>query len=142
MSAADYVRSLHLWDQASAQMEAFHEKYDLLLTPTTAQVAPKLTRPWASEATLERLTHMSELSLEEAQEAIWAMFADSLAMTPFTPLANLTGQPAISLPTHLTKAGLPLGVQLIAARGQEELLLQVGALFEAAGLFHLPEAYR
>lgn len=142
VSAADYVRSLHLWDQASAQMEAFHEKYDLLLTPTTAQVAPKLTRPWAPEATLERLTHISELSLEEAQEAIWAMFADSLAMTPFTPLANLTGQPAISLPTHLTKDGLPLGVQLIAARGQEELLLQVGALFEAAGLFHLPEAYR
>lgn len=141
IAAADYIRSLHLWDQCSAQMEDFHQQYDLLLTPTTAQVAPKLARPWASAEVLEHLTRMPELSLNEAKAAIWDMFADSLQLTPFTPLANLTGQPAISLPTHLTAAGLPLGVQLITARGQEELLLHVGGLFEEAGLFHLPSAY-
>lgn len=141
VTAADYIHSLRLWDQASAQMEAFHEEYDLLLTPTTAQEAPSLARPWAAATVLQRLTQMPELSLNQGAEAIWEMFADSLQLTPFTPFANLTGQPAISLPTHLTKAGLPLGIQLVAPRGQEELLLQVGELFEEAGRFHLPPAY-
>ncbi|MCT3438869.1 amidase, partial [Limosilactobacillus fermentum] len=53
--------------------------------------------------------------------------------SPFTQQANLTGEPAISLPTHLTKAGLPLGIQLVAGKGQEGLLLQVAKLFETQG---------
>ncbi|MDN6127217.1 MAG: amidase, partial [Tetragenococcus halophilus] len=57
-------------------------------------------------------------------------------------LANLTGQPAISLPTHLTNEGLPLGIQFVAAKGREDLLFEVGELFENNQQFHLPAYYQ
>jgi amidase len=51
---------------------------------------------------------------------------------PFTPPFNRSGQPAISLPLHHTPDGLPIGVQLAAGYGREDVLLRVGAQLEAA----------
>lgn len=51
---------------------------------------------------------------------------------PFTPAYNMSGQPAISLPLHWTADGLPLGVQLVAAYGREDVLIQVASQLEAA----------
>ena len=45
---------------------------------------------------------------------------------------NLTGQPAISPPLYWTADGLPMGVQLVARAGREDLLLQVASQFEPA----------
>jgi len=50
--------------------------------------------------------------------------------TPFTPAINMTGQPAISLPLHVTSDGLPIGVQLVAGYGREDVLLGVAAQLE------------
>lgn len=57
-------------------------------------------------------------------------------------MANLTGQPAISLPTHVTASGLPLGIQFMASKGREDVLFQVGELFEQEQKFLLPKYYR
>ena len=43
---------------------------------------------------------------------------------------NITRQPAISLPNDCTQEGLPVGVQLMAAKGREDLLLQIAEIFE------------
>lgn len=57
-------------------------------------------------------------------------FAQQVRYTPFTSFVNVTGLPAITLPVHVTPAGLPMGVQLIGRPGGEHVLLAIGAQLE------------
>ncbi|HFI0148280.1 TPA: amidase [Streptococcus suis] len=132
-----YSKVLQDWDRYSARMADFHQHYDLLLTPTVADVAPKLDQFTHSQEMLDRLLHIQELAMAEQQSLIWEMFAESLAWTPFTQQANITGQPSISLPTYERADGLPIGVQFTAAKGREDLLLQLADQMEAASLLNL-----
>ena len=61
-----------------------------------------------------------------------AGFMRAASFTPFTPPLNVTGQPAISLPLAQSADGLPVGVQLIAAYGREDLLIRVATQLEGA----------
>src|SRR5207302_1319347 len=56
----------------------------------------------------------------------------AVPLAAFTAVFNNTGQPAISLPLHWTDAGLPVGSQLVAAYGREDILIRVAAQLEAA----------
>jgi amidase len=87
--------------------------FDLLLTPTLGE--PPL-----------------ELGVLQTPEEPLRGYARSGSFTPYTPVANQTGQPAISLPLHEDPDGLPIGVHLVAAYGREDLLLRVAAQLEAA----------
>lgn len=80
--------------------------FDILLTPTIQQPPPT----W-------------EMVRTENEAAIWGLFT-----MPF----SITGQPAVSLPLHWTAAGLPVGVQLVADYGREDVLLRVAARLEQA----------
>ena len=93
-----YSKILAQWDLYSYQMAVFHEGYDILLTPTVADMAPKHGRFALSESLQNQLKQIADFDWPKQQELIWAMFADSLDWTPFTQQANLTGQPSISLP--------------------------------------------
>jgi amidase len=88
--------------------------FDLLLTPTLAEPPVPLG------------------TFDPAPNNPMAGFMRAASFTPFTPPLNVTGQPAISLPLAQTSAGLPIGVQLIAAYGREDLLLRVAAQLEDA----------
>lgn len=134
--ATEYSRILNLWDRYSAQMQEFHETYDLLLTPTVADVAPKEGQFQLSERLQQNLRSMEEFPMTKQQELIWEMFQHSLDWTPFTQQANLTGQPAMSVPVYRRKDGLAIGVQFTAAKGREDLLFQVARLLETEGQFH------
>ena len=59
-------------------------------------------------------------------------FNGSIPYATFTLPFNMTGQPAVSLPLGLDGGGMPLGVQLAAAFGREDLLLRISAQLEAA----------
>lgn len=135
VTASQYSQALSAWDAAGAQMAAFHEQYDLLLTPTTATTAPRIDQPLNSPEELATMAKITELSPAEQQQFIWDQWLAALTKSPFTQQANLTGEPAISLPTYVSDEGLPLGIQFVAGKGQEAKLLQVAKLFEEAGKF-------
>ena len=57
-------------------------------------------------------------------------FGQQVQYTPFTSFVNVCGLPAITLPVHVTDAGLPMGVQLIGRPGGEDVLFSIGAQLE------------
>ncbi|RFU70933.1 amidase [Peribacillus saganii] len=132
-SAEEFVLAIREWDKAAIAMEAFHETYDLYLTPATA-CPPAIIgelEPSSSEKFLIKTVGSLGLgSLLKKSGIIDQIAENSLKRTPFTQLANLTGQPAMSVPLHLTPDGLPIGVQLIAGRGGEDLLFQLAGQLE------------
>jgi amidase len=86
--------------------------FDLLVTPTVAGPAPEIG--WFTAG-------------GPAQEG-----DRIIEFIPCAAQFNVTGQPAISLPMHHTADGLPIGVQLVAAYGREDLLVRVAAALEEA----------
>jgi amidase len=94
--------------------EFYSSGYDLLLTPTLGAPPPPLG---------------TFTPTAEAPLLLWDEMMDFMA---FTPAQNLTGEPAISLPLFWNAAGLPIGVQLVAPWGREDLLLRVAAQLETA----------
>ena len=85
--------------------------WDLLLTPTLGELPPRLG------------------VLQTPDDPVVG-FGRGGTFTPYTPVANQTGQPAISLPVAQSAGGLPVGVHFIAASGREDLLLQVAGFVE------------
>ncbi|WP_274432685.1 amidase family protein [Alicyclobacillus sp. ALC3] len=132
-SAAEFVMTLREWDKAAVQMEAFHETYDLYLTPTTAMMPAKIGElaPTGMERAL--ISVVDKFGIAKVLQKVGlvdTLVQTSLKRTPFTQLANLTGQPAMSVPMYRSETGMPVGVQVIAARGREDLLLLVAAALE------------
>ena len=113
-SATDYAAALAAMAKMRRTMHGWWETdgWDLLLTPTLA------TEPLP----IGTATDLEPAAFNEA------MVRCSVFTSPF----NVTGQPAISLPLHWTPGGLPIGVQLVAAYGREDLLIRVAAQLETA----------
>lgn len=136
VSAADFTESIAAWDIAAEKMTRFHKNYDFFITPATAYPAPKIGElTHEKQQRLVWIEKIERLNATEQQELIYDMFLPSLTYTPFTQLANLTGQPAISVPVHKTKEGLPLGVQIMAGKGEEHRLLRLAHMLEQSSIW-------
>jgi amidase len=111
---------------------AFHERYDLFLCPTVTH--PPVRIGELALDLLERvgLAALRALPVGAMLRQVLRQFGRFLEPTPNTQLFNQTGQPAISLPTGEHPGGLPIGVQLVAALGREDLLVRVASQIEAA----------
>jgi amidase len=134
LSARDYELARRRWNEAARAMAGFHRRYDILLLPVAATPAPRrgdLSPSPARERLMGLLGIPGAARLALAAGALPRLAAEALRMTPFTQLANLTGQPAMSLPLHLTPQGLPLGVQVMGPMGDEKRLLALAAQLEA-----------
>lgn len=116
LSAADLLDLIEAGQLVTRQVaEWYAGGFDLLLMATVAEPPP-------AHGELQAET-------DDEVEAVMGRMVASLSLTSW---ANLTGQPAISLPVHWTDDGLPMGSQLIAPHGAEQLLLEVAADLESA----------
>jgi amidase len=112
LSAVAYLQGrswIGLW---ARRMAYWWTEYDLLLTPTVGAPPPELGWFTAGGPGTEGPRIVSFI--------------------PYTSQFNMTGQPAVSLPLHWTPDGLPVGVQLVAAYGREDLLVRVASQIEQA----------
>ncbi len=134
-NAREFTEAIRSWDKAARVMGEFHENYGLYLTPVTAAPPAKIGEllPGGVEEAAMTVINVLKLGrLAKATGMVQKLALDILARTPFTQLANFTGQPAMSLPLHEHDSGLPCGVQVTAPFGDEALLFRVAAELEKA----------
>lgn len=84
----------------------------------------------ADEATEKMLDRLRLTRLLRLETFLGQLMDKSLWFTHWAPIQNVTGQPAIALPVHVTEAGLPLGVQAVGRPGDEETLFSLAAQME------------
>jgi aspartyl-tRNA(Asn)/glutamyl-tRNA(Gln) amidotransferase subunit A len=113
----DYLAALDACGSLGTHMSLFHQKYDVLLTPTVAIPAFEVNKvtPYG-----------------DGDQQAW------IAWSPFTYPFNLTQQPAASVPCGFTKGGLPIGLQVVAAKYRDDLVLRVARAYESAAPFAMP----
>jgi len=120
ITALDYLDAVQQRGQLGLLMNRFHEKYDLLLTPTL---------PLAAFEAGREVAHL----LKEKRWTDWS---------PFSYPFNLTQQPAASIPCGLTKKGLPVGLHIVGPRYADALVLRAARAFESLQPIALPELTR
>ena len=114
VSASEYLRAKGMMAATSRNAARFHDTYDMWLTPTLATPPVKL----------------GTIDMEET-EAL-KVFASLNDYVPFTPIQNVTGQPAINVPLSWNADNLPIGVQFVGRFGDEVGLLKLAAQLEKA----------
>ena len=133
MGGLDLQRSRDAAQTAGRALAEFHQRFDILISPTLAHPPAKLGELGLKVADRAALAALRLLPLKPAIRAALAQLAaNNFEKTPNTQLFNQTGQPAVSLPLHTSPTGLPIGVQLSAGFGQEGLLLRLAAQLEEA----------
>ncbi|MFI6041014.1 amidase [Nocardia sp. NPDC051321] len=131
--ANELVAAYERWNDYTRALADFHEDYDLLLTPTVAQPAPRIGQMETPSVLKFLAGPLLELGAGRpiTHNRIFRDFViANLAVVPFTQLANISGRPAITVPLYRTPDGLPLGTQLVGGPGSEFLLLQLAAQLE------------
>ncbi|GGI05528.1 amidase [Egicoccus halophilus] len=116
LSALDLYAVERVFNTVTRGMAAFHQDYDLLLTPTAA--VPNVA--------------IGELRGDDPSLGAQGWYDAIFTVAPFTALANVTGNPAISLPMGTSPEGWPVGVQFSAPYADEATLLALAGDLERA----------
>ncbi|MCG8418960.1 MAG: amidase [Proteobacteria bacterium] len=126
------TRYLH---RVSRRVQAFFSDHDVLLTPTLAE-PPPLTgsaRPTRVEAAvIGGLSKLRAFGIMQLIGVIDTVAARTFEFLAFTPLFNVTGQPAMSVPLHWNSSGLPIGMHFVARYTDEATLFRLAAQLETA----------
>jgi aspartyl-tRNA(Asn)/glutamyl-tRNA(Gln) amidotransferase subunit A len=112
VSAAEYLAGIEIFERLRGESESLFERFDLVMTPSAAAL------PWPAE--------------QPYPELIDGKKVGPRGHAVYTGWVNACGIPAINLPCAPSKRGMPIGFQLAAAFGAEELLLEIGMRYQAA----------
>jgi len=115
--AEHYIRAKRMMTRYRQQINTVFEKVDLLITPTTPTIAPRIGQP--------------RITIGNNDEAI------GNAITRYTSFFNMTGHPALTVPSGLHSQGLPMGVQIIGRYYEEAEVLLAGSALEEK--FQIPK---
>jgi amidase len=113
-TAADHLSALEQLQRVSRQIARYFVDLDAWLTPTLAEPPPPLG------------------SFDGPADNPMFGLLRSAAFVPFTPVANITGQPAMSVPLYWNQAGLPVGTHFMGRFGDEATLFRLAAQLEQA----------
>ncbi|TPK78989.1 amidase [Mesorhizobium sp. B2-4-17] len=133
VSAGETYAGLQRLHAASRQLIAETAQYDAVLMPIIAH--PPLVcgamDPKGADELIENLLDKLHLTPLLKIDSLFGQLMDkSLWFTHWPAIQNVSGQPSIALPVHVTEAGLPLGIQAMWRPGDEETLLSLAAQME------------
>ena len=137
-SAREHANALRVLDRTGGTVGRFFDDCDVLVTPTVATPPPKIGAlpPTAIEhVQLRILGLLGSGRLVKAARMLDQTAESAFEFTPWTPLFNIGGQPAMSVPLHWNAAGLPIGVQFVARVGDEATLFRLAGQLERARLW-------
>jgi amidase len=113
VTGLDHAAARDTLHGASRTLGRFMQSYDVILSPTTASITPKL----------------GTLCLSQPYDQF---VGPAIASSAFTSLYNITGQPAMSVPLHTTESGVPVGVMFAGRFGDEATLFRLAGQLERA----------
>ena len=135
LSAQDFAASLRRMEVMARDVGDFFEKYDIVLTPTVSVPPPPLgtVGPSASErAQLKFVGMFGSGRLVKAAGLIDEAAKSALDFIPWTPVYNITGHPAMSVPLYWNDEGLPIGVHFVGRFAREDTLFRLAGQLERA----------
>lgn len=135
LSAGEGFAAIQVLQAHARAVHRFFEKYDILLTPTLGGPPLRIgeLEPRGAEALAHRtIANLGLGSILRLKRVIRATVNRIFEFVPFTPLANVTGQPSMSVPLHWNGRGLPIGSLFTARFGAESTLFRLASSLEAA----------
>ena len=134
-SARDFGRANRYLQRASRKVHGFFVDHDVLLTPTVAQPPPPTgsTKLSGLEAVgLRSLRTLRAGGILRMPAVLDTFAAKTFEFLAFTPVFNVTGQPAVSIPLYWSESGLPIGMHFVARYADEATLFRLAAQLEKA----------
>jgi amidase len=132
-NAADFAWAIQLLDQIGFKLAEFFQQYDVIMTPVLAGPPPLVGefKPSTNEtAMLEILRWIPNRQL--LKRLVGSVAERFFAFAPYTPLFNIGGNPAMSVPLYKDQHSLPIGIQFAAKVGDDALLLKLARQLELA----------
>ncbi|USJ27558.1 amidase [Ensifer adhaerens] len=134
-SASDLAKALRYLKLTARGVSSFFETHDVLMTPVLSRLPPPIgaLQPSHWEKTIIRAIGRAKAGwLLRKLGIAERLAADTFAFMPWTPVFNVTGQPAMSLPLFWTDGGLPIGTHFVGRFGDEATLFQLAGQLERA----------
>ena len=135
LAASDYANASRVLQLAAREIGGFFERHDVLLTPTLAEPPVPIgsLQPSRGERALLRVIGRLHAGWAlRAMGMIRQLAAEVFDFIPYTPVFNVTGQPAMSVPLCWNAAGLPIGMHLVGRFGDEATLFRLAGQLERA----------
>lgn len=133
-TARDFALAKMRWNDVSRTVAEFHKRYDLLLTPTLGRppfIIGSMNNSSFEEIALRTLNTLGISTVIKYTGMIEKIAEKTFGWIPYAPLANITGQPSMTVPLYWTADQLPVGVMFTGIQCREDILFQLVAQLES-----------